>query len=98
MDILLLGSTLRGELADKARALLTTRRMNGNYVHLMSTFKNPFGKEFHKSFIIYDNEHLVNISCGTKHTQKTGIFELLFLIDQHTKHNIVYATVIHNRR
>ncbi|XP_052801700.1 synaptojanin-1-like [Mya arenaria] len=28
MDILLLGSTLRGELADRARALLTTCRMN----------------------------------------------------------------------
>ena len=34
MDILLLGSTLRGELADKARALLTTRRMNGTALPL----------------------------------------------------------------
>jgi len=37
MDILLLGSTLRGELADKARALLTTRRMNGTYISNFTT-------------------------------------------------------------
>lgn len=98
MDILLLGSTLRGELADKARALLTTRRMNGNYVHLMSTFKNPFWKEFHNTFIIYDFGHQINLSCDTKHTQKTGIFEMLFLIYQYTKHNIAYPIVIHSRK
>ena len=31
IDILLLGSTLRGELADKARALLTTQGMFGKF-------------------------------------------------------------------
>ncbi|XP_053385173.1 synaptojanin-1-like [Mercenaria mercenaria] len=34
IDILLLGSTLRGELADKARALLTTKRMNASPIVL----------------------------------------------------------------
>ncbi|KAL4225388.1 Synaptojanin-1 [Mactra antiquata] len=36
IDILLLGSTLRGELADKARALLTTKKMNASPVVLHS--------------------------------------------------------------
>ena len=36
IDILLLGSTLRGELADKARALLTTQGMFGKWLLLGS--------------------------------------------------------------
>lgn len=35
IDILLLGNTLRGELADKARALLTTRILHGGYLNII---------------------------------------------------------------
>ena len=36
IDVLLIGNTLRGELADKARALLTTRSLHGEYCKLQA--------------------------------------------------------------
>lgn len=38
IDILLLGNTLRGELADKARALLTTRILHGGCLNMIINY------------------------------------------------------------
>ncbi|NWR86251.1 SYNJ1 protein, partial [Furnarius figulus] len=71
IDVLLLGNTLNSDLADKARALLTTSSLRGNMLYKNNVFSNVFAasvkvlKSMCENFYKYAKPKKIRVCVGT---------------------------------
>ncbi|NXN98796.1 SYNJ1 protein, partial [Rhinopomastus cyanomelas] len=71
IDVLLLGNTLNSDLADKARALLTTSSLRGNILYKNNAFSNVFAasvkvlKNMCENFYKYAKPKKIRVCVGT---------------------------------